>query len=301
MYATIIAWMGFMETFKHQRRLLIWRSLWKLIHVVLLNEKRMTTKLNKEIAMLDNDKVNGSGMFLKFRRRVLHPVIHRCKLNVICLVPLTVIFIYLYSSFTEYFYSENDQTYDNALIYVYVHRTLRIYDLLKILCIISYTIYPNLSFVLKREICSQGHKGSRGGFGRRAILQKSCIFTCIQPNSIQSENGDDFVSAVLVMSAKRDKALQNHLEQLVRLRPSPTKFPIIISQDGSNLSVSRVASYFVKTYKNISYMHHKGDDEPRLLSKNYAYIAAHYKWALDKLFNDTEYNFVIITEGVYPF
>ncbi|KAJ1362169.1 hypothetical protein KIN20_021605 [Parelaphostrongylus tenuis] len=115
-------------------------------------------------------------------------------------------------------------------------------------------------------------------------------------NESDVEKDDSFVSAVLVMAAKRDKALQNHLEQLVRLRPSSKKFPIIISQDGSNFSVSRVASHFVQSYNNVSYMHHKGDDEPRALSKNYAYIAEHYHWALDKLFNETKYDFVIITE-----
>ncbi|VDM58174.1 unnamed protein product [Angiostrongylus costaricensis] len=71
------------------------------------------------------------------------------------------------------------------------------------------------------------------------------------------------------MSAKRDKALRNHLEQLVR---------------------------YVYLDRQVECFQHKGDDEPRPRSKNYAYIAQHYHWALNKLFNETTYGFVIITE-----
>lgn len=112
----------------------------------------------------------------------------------------------------------------------------------------------------------------------------------------QSSNSDEFVSAVLVMSAKRSEALRNHMEQLVRLRPSAVKFPIIISQDGRNHDVATVATHFAKHHRNVSYMNLKSDSEPRPRSKNYEYIAAHYHWALDKVFNETRYDFVIITE-----
>ncbi|WKY16163.1 hypothetical protein Q1695_001111 [Nippostrongylus brasiliensis] len=113
--------------------------------------------------------------------------------------------------------------------------------------------------------------------------------------NVHAPRDGQVIAAVLVMAAKRDKALRNHMEQLVRLRPWSWRFPIIISQDGSDHSVAVVASEFSKKYENISHIMKK-DNVPRLGIKNYGYIAAHYRWALDKVFNEMEYDYVIVTE-----
>ncbi|KAK0395722.1 hypothetical protein QR680_001399 [Steinernema hermaphroditum] len=107
-------------------------------------------------------------------------------------------------------------------------------------------------------------------------------------------------TAVLVMSATREAALRNHLEQLLKFRPSYPHIPIIISQDGTTESVSRLAASYVNSTANIFFIHHKdrvGVGSPgQKAAKNYFYIAQHYKWALDRVFFEMGYTTVIITE-----
>ncbi|OZC09291.1 GNT-I family protein [Onchocerca flexuosa] len=108
------------------------------------------------------------------------------------------------------------------------------------------------------------------------------------------------VAVVLVMAAKRERAIKNHLNQLIKLRPSAVQFPIIISQDGDNEEVMEAISSFTNKENKISFIHHKEHVEsPGDLdagSKNYFRIAHHYKWALDKIFQEMKYETAIITE-----
>uniref|UniRef100_A0A915PEF1 Alpha-1,3-mannosyl-glycoprotein 2-beta-N-acetylglucosaminyltransferase n=1 Tax=Setaria digitata TaxID=48799 RepID=A0A915PEF1_9BILA len=89
------------------------------------------------------------------------------------------------------------------------------------------------------------------------------------------------IAVVLVMAAKRERAIRNHLDQLIKLRPSYVQFPIVISQDGDDPA------------------HKEQEEPPNTLdtgSKNYYRIAHHYKWALDKVFLEMKYDTAIITE-----
>jgi alpha-1,3-mannosyl-glycoprotein beta-1,2-N-acetylglucosaminyltransferase len=102
------------------------------------------------------------------------------------------------------------------------------------------------------------------------------------------------------MSATRSAAVKNHLTQLLKYRPNSNKFPIIISQDGDNSEVTSTINEFVNETAQIYFIHHKertGLDSPaRKSAKNYFFIAQHYKFALDKVFNEYGYKTVIITE-----
>uniref|UniRef100_A0A1I7Y3D4 Alpha-1,3-mannosyl-glycoprotein 2-beta-N-acetylglucosaminyltransferase n=1 Tax=Steinernema glaseri TaxID=37863 RepID=A0A1I7Y3D4_9BILA len=107
-------------------------------------------------------------------------------------------------------------------------------------------------------------------------------------------------TAVLVMSATRQAALKNHLEQLLRFRPKHSPMPIIISQDGTTESVTHLATLYANSSANIFFIHHKnrtGVGSPaQKAAKNYFYISQHYKWALDRVFMEMGYKTVIITE-----
>ncbi|CAD6189367.1 unnamed protein product [Caenorhabditis auriculariae] len=109
--------------------------------------------------------------------------------------------------------------------------------------------------------------------------------------------GKDFVAAVLVVCATRPEALRNHLTQLLAKRPSASQFPVVISQDGETHSVHQVASKFISSFKNVTFMRHKQEKILKAKKRNnYAAIAKHYKWALDRMFKKFGFNYVIITE-----
>ncbi|EFO26815.2 hypothetical protein LOAG_01669 [Loa loa] len=114
------------------------------------------------------------------------------------------------------------------------------------------------------------------------------------------DNIGEPVAVVLVMAAKRERAIRNHLDQLIKLRPSAAQFPIVISQDGTDQAVTETISSFTSEEKKIGFIHHKEQAEPPgdldSGSKNYFHIAHHYKWALDKIFFEMKYEIAIITE-----
>uniref|UniRef100_A0A914Y5K7 Alpha-1,3-mannosyl-glycoprotein 2-beta-N-acetylglucosaminyltransferase n=1 Tax=Panagrolaimus superbus TaxID=310955 RepID=A0A914Y5K7_9BILA len=114
-----------------------------------------------------------------------------------------------------------------------------------------------------------------------------------------TSNNEDKI-AILVMSATRSAAIKNHLTQLLKYRTNISKFPIIISQDGDNSEVTNTIKEYVNETAQIYFIHHKertGLDSPsRKSAKNYFFIAQHYKFALDKVFNELGYKTVIITE-----
>ncbi|CAJ0574909.1 unnamed protein product, partial [Mesorhabditis spiculigera] len=102
---------------------------------------------------------------------------------------------------------------------------------------------------------------------------------------------DEFVAAVLVICANRHQAVKNHLGQLIKYRPNPKNFPIIISQDGSAVLVRNAIKEVASEERYIFNQTHtpKGKN-------NYQKIAEHYKWALDTVFFEHGYSHVIITE-----
>ncbi|KAH7725358.1 UDP-GlcNAc:a-3-D-mannoside-beta-1 [Aphelenchoides avenae] len=105
---------------------------------------------------------------------------------------------------------------------------------------------------------------------------------------------------VLVMSANRPTAVRNHLNQLLRLRPSTQQFPIVISQDGDSSPVTSAIKEYVNETAHISFIHHKTKNETGMPkergSRNYFFIAQHYEWALDKVVKEMGYKTILITE-----
>uniref|UniRef100_A0A1I7RWK4 Alpha-1,3-mannosyl-glycoprotein 2-beta-N-acetylglucosaminyltransferase n=1 Tax=Bursaphelenchus xylophilus TaxID=6326 RepID=A0A1I7RWK4_BURXY len=57
--------------------------------------------------------------------------------------------------------------------------------------------------------------------------------------------------AVLIFCATRAAAIENHLSQVVKQRPSPDLFPIYVSQDGNKQDVAEVVRKYMRDFKNI--------------------------------------------------
>ncbi|KAF8696600.1 hypothetical protein HU200_036213 [Digitaria exilis] len=105
------------------------------------------------------------------------------------------------------------------------------------------------------------------------------------------------VSAVVIMACNRPDYLERTVESILKYQTSvASKFPLFISQDGTNGAVKKKAL----DYKQITYMQHVDlepvrTERPGELTAYYK-IAKHYKWALDELFIKHNFARVIILE-----
>jgi alpha-1,3-mannosyl-glycoprotein beta-1,2-N-acetylglucosaminyltransferase len=107
------------------------------------------------------------------------------------------------------------------------------------------------------------------------------------------------VAAVVIMACNRPDYLERTVESILKYQTSvASKFPLFISQDGTNGAVKKKAL----DYKQITYMQHVNlepvrTERPGELTAYYK-IAKHYKWALDELFIKHNFARVIILEGL---
>ncbi|CAN6251603.1 unnamed protein product [Urochloa humidicola] len=107
----------------------------------------------------------------------------------------------------------------------------------------------------------------------------------------------DPVAAVVIMACNRPDYLERTVESILKYQTSvASKFPLFISQDGTNGAVKKKSL----DYKQITYMQHVDlepvrTERPGELTAYYK-IAKHYKWALDELFIKHNFARVIILE-----
>ncbi|KVH96073.1 Glycosyl transferase, family 13 [Cynara cardunculus var. scolymus] len=105
------------------------------------------------------------------------------------------------------------------------------------------------------------------------------------------------VAAVVIMACNRADYLERTIKSILKYHSSVAlKFPVFVSQDGSNSDVRTMAM----GYDQLTYMQHL-DYEPVHMERPeeliaYYKIARHYKWALDQLFYKHNFNRVIILE-----
>ncbi|CEF63509.1 Alpha-1,3-mannosyl-glycoprotein 2-beta-N-acetylglucosaminyltransferase [Strongyloides ratti] len=111
------------------------------------------------------------------------------------------------------------------------------------------------------------------------------------------KNISNDVIPILVFCAKRPAALKNHLNLLLKYRKERwNEFPIVISIDGFDEEVSRVVDEFIKIYPGISKWHHTLTKNISPKYKNYRRISEHYKYSLNRIFNNFTFKSLIITE-----
>ncbi|XP_076906360.1 alpha-1,3-mannosyl-glycoprotein 2-beta-N-acetylglucosaminyltransferase-like [Bidens hawaiensis] len=105
------------------------------------------------------------------------------------------------------------------------------------------------------------------------------------------------VAAVVIMACNRADYLERTIKSILKYHSSVAlKFPMFVSQDGSNADVRTKAM----GYDQLTYMQHL-DYEPVISERPgeliaYYKIARHYKWALDQLFYKHNFDRVIILE-----
>ncbi|XP_029123461.1 alpha-1,3-mannosyl-glycoprotein 2-beta-N-acetylglucosaminyltransferase isoform X2 [Elaeis guineensis] len=105
------------------------------------------------------------------------------------------------------------------------------------------------------------------------------------------------VAAVVIMACNRPDYLERTLESVLKYQRSVSaKFPVFVSQDGTNPDVKTKAL----SYSQITYMQHLESEPVRTERPGeiiaYYKIARHYKWALDELFTKHNFSRVIILE-----
>ncbi|KAK8945942.1 Alpha-1,3-mannosyl-glycoprotein 2-beta-N-acetylglucosaminyltransferase [Platanthera guangdongensis] len=104
-------------------------------------------------------------------------------------------------------------------------------------------------------------------------------------------------SAVVIMACNRPDYLQRTIESVLKYQSSvASKFPVFVSQDGTNPDVKSKAL----SYSHISHIQHM-DLKPVQTERPgeivaYYKIARHYKWALDELFLKKNFSRVIVLE-----
>ncbi|XP_027356683.1 alpha-1,3-mannosyl-glycoprotein 2-beta-N-acetylglucosaminyltransferase isoform X3 [Abrus precatorius] len=105
------------------------------------------------------------------------------------------------------------------------------------------------------------------------------------------------VAAVVIMACNRADYLERTINSVLKYqRHISTRYPLFVSQDGSNPDVKSKAL----SYDQLSYMQHLNfepvqTEQPGELIAYYK-IASHYKWALDQLFYKHNFSRVIILE-----
>lgn len=106
--------------------------------------------------------------------------------------------------------------------------------------------------------------------------------------------------AILVFVCNRPKAIKNHLQKLLRYRPSREKFPVIISQDCDDVKVKNVVDEFGS---EVHYIKHQSGEKAKITvlpghGRYFSYykIARHYRLGLSHVFDKLNYSTVIITE-----
>ncbi|KAL4343325.1 hypothetical protein HN51_061626 [Arachis hypogaea] len=105
------------------------------------------------------------------------------------------------------------------------------------------------------------------------------------------------VAAVVIMACNRADYLERTINSVLKYqKPISSRYPLFVSQDGSNADVRSKAL----SYDQLSYMQHLDlkpvqTERPGELIAYYK-IARHYKWALDQLFYHHNFSRVIILE-----
>ncbi|XP_011000878.1 PREDICTED: alpha-1,3-mannosyl-glycoprotein 2-beta-N-acetylglucosaminyltransferase-like [Populus euphratica] len=105
------------------------------------------------------------------------------------------------------------------------------------------------------------------------------------------------VAAVVIMACNRADYLERTIESVLKYQRSvASKYPLFVSQDGTDPNVRRKAM----SYDQLMYIQHL-DSEPVHTERPgeliaYYKIARHYKWAMDQLFYKHNFSRVIILE-----
>uniref|UniRef100_A0AC35TFZ4 Alpha-1,3-mannosyl-glycoprotein 2-beta-N-acetylglucosaminyltransferase n=1 Tax=Rhabditophanes sp. KR3021 TaxID=114890 RepID=A0AC35TFZ4_9BILA len=116
----------------------------------------------------------------------------------------------------------------------------------------------------------------------------------IKANVVSNESFERI--GILVFSATRTAAIKNHLNLLVKYRPDSKQFPIIVSIDGYSEQLTKYVQTFSGEHEQIFSWNHDQNQTLVRNKQNYFLIAHHYKYGLDRIFREYNFDKVIVTE-----
>ncbi|CAD5234207.1 unnamed protein product [Bursaphelenchus xylophilus] len=158
--------------------------------------------------------------------------------------------------------------------------------------------YARLSEDLKRleRLLALENKDLEDVRGKLEMLEKS------RPNEVHKEGRGPWNKpiAVLIFTCNRADAVKVLIDKLQKARTSPEQFHLIVSQDCDDVSVKKAVEEFGS---NVTYVKHTSPKQAHIKIpenqrryRTYFYIARHYKLGLDYVFNERNYDSVIIVE-----
>ncbi|KAK0404694.1 hypothetical protein QR680_017576 [Steinernema hermaphroditum] len=155
---------------------------------------------------------------------------------------------------------------------------------------------------LERQIREQyaGIESDRVHFSKRKEQILKEIKAKMPPSARSLSRWTEVTIPVVVFVCNRAAAIRNHLQKLIKYRPSAALFPIYVSQDCDSEAVANEVKSFGD---QVVYMKHLSGEKANIVIPpnhrayvTYYRIARHYKLALDRIFGEFHHSSVIITE-----
>ncbi|NWI93281.1 MGAT1 acetylglucosaminyltransferase, partial [Pitta sordida] len=149
----------------------------------------------------------------------------------------------------------------------------------------------------QKELLRQIHRLSGAWRQRRRRPLPAVAATLPVPKPSSPPSPSEPVLPVLVLACDRS-TVRRCLDKLLRYRPSPQRFPVIVSQDCGHAETARVIASYGDAVRHIRQPDLSDVAVPPEHRKFQGYykIARHYRWALGQVFRAFRYRAAIVVE-----
>ncbi|GAQ79099.1 Putative N-acetylglucosaminyltransferase I [Klebsormidium nitens] len=119
-----------------------------------------------------------------------------------------------------------------------------------------------------------------------------------EPNKLKALEKEAPIAAVVVVACNRPDYLERTIQGILKFHTSSSKFPLFISQDGTNAEVKAVA----QKYAHFEHFQHIESQPPQMEAGHpqswlsYYRIADHYKYVFTRIFEERKFQRIIILE-----
>jgi hypothetical protein len=131
--------------------------------------------------------------------------------------------------------------------------------------------------------------GDGSDVGELTPLPEAALAQAVAAAKAAAKANAPAIATVLILACNRPQYLERTMDAVTRVHSGDPRFPLVISQDGFHEATAEVAQA-AATRHGLHFMQHEQGPLPKKekASDNPVYyrIAAHYHWALDKLFED---------------
>ncbi|XP_028402918.1 alpha-1,3-mannosyl-glycoprotein 2-beta-N-acetylglucosaminyltransferase-like isoform X2 [Dendronephthya gigantea] len=129
-------------------------------------------------------------------------------------------------------------------------------------------------------------------------LQNTPLSREIKTPRVPKHEVSSYTIGILVIACNRPDAIKRALNSLLKYRPSPKQFPIVVSQDCGHEETSQAISAFATAVNHIKQPDLSEPEVPPNMRRftGYYKISRHFKWALSQMFDKIGYDTVLIVE-----